>query len=867
MSADSRFRRLLRGAFGPVVQTGLVAALAVPAVVVLGQAHGLPRSRPQLTGSGAWLASPSQGVLTLLDGAAEQIVGSVRVPGATAGGQLSAVQNGSSAYAVQPTQGTVSFVDGRTYAVGTPVRFGGGGPAGSLQVYPGDANTYVVDGRRQVASVVDPITLRVRRELALTAQPGPGQSVVDSAGRLWVVGSRGLSWFDGAGGHVRAGLGGARSRLVLLGGRAVLVEPDQARAGVVSDTGEVKSWSCLQIGAADDPAALDRVQLLGSASGDRLVAAMPATGTLVAAGIGGDQCGSTVDVGRPGDRFGPLVQTAGYVFVPNWSTGHTAVVDMTELRKVADLDIGRPGARLELLGKDGLVFYNDLDGDKAGVIRFDGGRWRSGKSLRKYDPRDVGAGILARSPDNGAKSPDQPKPGQPNPSRPAAPGTSPDPGQPDPGQPDPGQPDPGQPDPGQPDPGQPDPGGGNPDPEPSGGPTPPQPDPPVTLTVRVTGGGSATVAAPAPLNAAVGAVCAAGSSCTYQYRPGTTAVLRIPSTAGTVVFDHVTGCTAAPADATGTTCRVTMTAAVTVTAVFVASPPAQARITISRTMPPNSVLSAGPHGGPVNRCDSGCSFTVAPGTVIDMSVHPGADEVIDDWGVAGCPALTLTCSFQAATDRTVRVHGLPPQELDITTVGTGTVAGDVTCSANPCQAFVQFGRLTRLQAFPSAGFRFSSWQGCTPTATPEICALTMGRGPVAVRATFIQLDTTAPVVTITHAGTVVGVGTGNVLLPLPDFTTPFTVTATATDPQSAVTGIEITLRFSVRCQGQLLASHAPAVVASAQGDTTSHTFDPTAHCNGANPYVSLFIAYTAHATSEGGTSTETDQLQANRVLN
>jgi hypothetical protein len=310
-----------------------------------------------------------------------------------------------------------------------------------------------------------------------------------------------------------------------------------------------------------------------------------------------------------------------------------------------------------------------------------------------------------------------------------------------------------------------------------------------------------------------------------------------------------------------------MTAATTVAAVFVADAPAQAKITITRTMPPNSVLSAGPQGGTAQRCDSGCVLTVAPGTVIDMSVHPGADEVIDDWGVAGCPALTLTCSFQAVTDRTVHVHGVPPQELDITSAG-GTVQGDVNCTGSPCTAFVQFGRLTHLQAFTNAGFRFSSWQGCTPTATPEICTLTMGHGPVAVRAVFTQLDTTPPVVTIKHAGTTVGIGTGDVLLPLPDFTTPFTVTAAATDPESAVTNIEITLTFTVRCDGLLTARHLPFVAASAQGGTVSHTFDPTTQCTGAdNPYGSLFISYTAHATSEGGKSAETSALQANRVAN
>jgi PKD repeat protein len=415
---------------------------AVPLFAVLAGAPGLSASRVDLSGGGAWLVSAGQGLATLIDGASEQVVGSVRAPGARAGDDLSAVQAGTSAYLVNASRGTVSRVDGGTYEVSAPVQFGtAGGPLGVLAGGPG---VYVVDGSRRIASVIDPGSLRVRERLSLAAQPGPGQSVVDDAGRLWVVdsGGGGLTWFAGAK-QVRPDVGDAAARLVLVAGQPVLVDVRRPRVGRLGADGGVPSWSCVDIRTGD------RAELLGSSVAARVYAAVPATGTLVAAGVDRDDCALAVSVGSPGDEFGPLVEAGQFVLVPDRTTGRTAVVDIAGRQVVANLDVAEPGARLQLLVKDGLVFYNDLDGDRAGVIHFDGGQWRLGKALRKYNRSRTGEGILTPS---GARAPAQPPADPPaTPPGPAAPGqqNQPNPtGQPGRGEPaDPGQPDPGQPGP------------------------------------------------------------------------------------------------------------------------------------------------------------------------------------------------------------------------------------------------------------------------------------------------------------------------------------------------------------------------------------------------------------------------------------
>jgi PKD domain len=415
-----------------LVSGTLAMAIAGPLTYAWVSAHGLSGSHLELSSGGAWLASPTQGLVTLIDGASEQVVGSVRVPGWRPGDALSVVQSGSSAYMVDGTQGTVSRVDGASYEVSRAVAFADPARSGpGVTVYAGRSGTYVVDGQREIASTVDPVTLAVRQQLALAARPGPGQSIVDDDGRLWAVDDRVLVWFDGGGQHVKQGVAGPRSRLVLVGGAPVLVDPSRGQVGELGADGTVGRWSCLRTGADSG--------LLGSAALGRVLAVLPDTGTLVAAGDGHERCGESVVVGKPGDRFGSLAEAAGFVLVPDQTSGRTLVVDMTARQVVADLDVVPPGQRLELLAKDGIVFWNNLDGDEAGVIHFDGQRWTTGRDLHKFDRGNGGAQILAPN--------QQGKPGQSG--APKPPGRRP-PGQQPPGQQPPGQQPPGQQPSGQP---------------------------------------------------------------------------------------------------------------------------------------------------------------------------------------------------------------------------------------------------------------------------------------------------------------------------------------------------------------------------------------------------------------------------------
>jgi len=392
----------------------LVAGFVVAAV----WGTGYERSRLLLSGGVAWLASP-QGLVTLLDGTSELVLGSVAVP---VSGTPEVVQVGSSALVVDAAAGTVTRVDGATYKVSSPVRFGGGE---TLQVFAGNAAAYVVDGAGRQAAVIDPVTLQVRRTVPLDATPGPGQSVVDRIGRLWVVdggGGGGLFGFGDVGDRVRVALGDGAARLIVAGAQLALLDLTGRRVGPVTASSGVSSWSCLDI--AGGP-----VRLLGSATNPLVYAAVSQTGELLVADLNSTECVAPVSVGRPGDEFGPLVEASGAVLVPNVTTGRTAVVDAESRSVVADLDVLPPGGRLELLAKDGLVFYNDLAGDQAGVIRFTGGQWLVGPSQRKFGSDELltpaDAEIAAQDaavglpPPPGQTGPRQTAPTQAGPAQPA----------------------------------------------------------------------------------------------------------------------------------------------------------------------------------------------------------------------------------------------------------------------------------------------------------------------------------------------------------------------------------------------------------------------------------------------------------------
>lgn len=357
---------------------------AIPALVVVGCLVGVvlvgsgsaQRALEQRPGS-AWVVSPEQALLSLIDGPSAEVTASVQLPGS--GSDLRVEQAGSSAYVADGTVGTVARVDGATGEVSRAVQLGTAD--GGLAVLQGGGAVFVLDRARRTATAVDAATLDVEHTLSLTAEPGPGQAVVDDGGRLWVLdhGSGSLTWFDRDKNVVDDGTTG--DRLLLVRGDPVLVDTTRARVHRLDATGRASATSCLEV--RDDEA----VELLGSSSGDEVYAAVPASGNLVVSDLSDDDCARAIPVADPGAAdFGPLAQSGRYVFVPDRTAGETIVVDTRDDSVAARLALVEPGHDVELIAKDGFVFYNDRDGSAAGVLELESGVWTSSDVLQKFDP-------------------------------------------------------------------------------------------------------------------------------------------------------------------------------------------------------------------------------------------------------------------------------------------------------------------------------------------------------------------------------------------------------------------------------------------------------------------------------------------------
>lgn len=389
----------------------LAAAVAVPllAAAVAGRGHPVESLR-QSSGS-AWVVSPGEGLLSLLDGPSEEVMASVRL--SAVGGPYRVEQAGSSAYVADAAAGTVTRVDGATGELSDLVQFADAGSDVSV-LHGGDA-VFVLDPTGRAATRIDPETLRVRATLSTAATPGPDQAVVDDAGRLWLVDAEGggLTWFDTEK-HVDLDAADSETRLVVVQGDPVLVDLGAARIRALDDRGRPGAESCLDVRRDDT------LHLLGSQTDDEVFAAVSQTGNVLVATVGRDGCDRVIPVSDAAEPdFGPLAQSGRFVFVPDRATGTTSVIDTRTDTVAATFSLAEPGHQVELVAKDGLVFYNDLDGATAGVLTLDGDAWRQSAALSKYDP-STGEPATVITPDD---APDTPVPGP----APAAPQPAPAP--------------------------------------------------------------------------------------------------------------------------------------------------------------------------------------------------------------------------------------------------------------------------------------------------------------------------------------------------------------------------------------------------------------------------------------------------------
>ncbi|RLK53590.1 right-handed parallel beta-helix repeat-containing protein [Actinokineospora cianjurensis] len=370
------------------VPLAVAAALAaVTGIVFVGSDGNYPASGVAMRPGTIWLASSKAGQLTLLDGGAAQIA--AHVPVSAKGSDLRATQHGQTGYAVDRGTGTVTRIDGATLAVSKPVAVLPEASSG-LSAIASSGSVYVVDETSGLLADADPRTLQGR------GRPEPLSSTTDNTvlaadGTLWIGDkSRGeVSWFST--GHLRKRRQAGstdKSSLTVSGGVPVLVDPVRRTAERLdSTTGETDAEVALDL-RLEDTVVAGR-----SSSTDRLLLSLGTRGLLLVCSFATASC-TPVPLGAPGADLGPAVGVGDRAFVPDYTTGKVWVVDLSGARIVKSQDLFPGGVHFELLERDGIVFYNDRDSERAGVVDWDGGI----REVSKYDPvrPDSGPPLIAQ---------------------------------------------------------------------------------------------------------------------------------------------------------------------------------------------------------------------------------------------------------------------------------------------------------------------------------------------------------------------------------------------------------------------------------------------------------------------------------------
>jgi hypothetical protein len=370
---------------GRVRATACVVAAASVVGGLLAAGGGYSAARTQLLSGAAWLVSSQVGQLTLLDGSSAEVAGQVQV--AKPGAGLDVVQQGSNAYVVDRSAGSIRRIDGGTFAVSPPaVPIPEAGE--NLRAFASSTAVYALDTGRGVMTMTDPNTLANRSApVPLAVRPSPQATALDADGRLWLLDSTtgDLVWMFRGQRHVRNGAATPGAGLLALAAGSPVVVDIQRKTADLLDrtTGATRHTTQLDLRPEDN------VAVTGSARSLRIYV-VASRGELSICSLTAANCGVAVPLASGGTDPGPAVEVNDRLFVPNYLTGQVWVIDLSQLRVVARPQVLAPATRFQLLQRDGVVFFNDPESERAGVIRLDGGF----TAVPKYDPSDPDAGII-----------------------------------------------------------------------------------------------------------------------------------------------------------------------------------------------------------------------------------------------------------------------------------------------------------------------------------------------------------------------------------------------------------------------------------------------------------------------------------------
>ncbi|MEU6998555.1 hypothetical protein [Nonomuraea sp. NPDC046570] len=336
-----------------------VAVVLVTAAAVYGV--GVSSANPKLADVGAWLWTKVRGKVVHVNGLSGEVDGYLN---AKAGKPLTVVQDGGNVLLVDDRTGFVSRIEPSQLSVAQTRDFGAVG----LQLVVSGTSAYAVDPAGKVQRI-DPATLNsVGAPLEL---PGPlGPARIDGGGRLWVpVTATGEVVPVRAGVRekaVKVGEAGEELAVTIAGGLPVITNTRAASAVVIGadgGAGEIalpKEVAQAEKGGVLTPATTEGplVPILTPGPDGLLVVIDTMSNTVLH---------TKLNAADPRSLGVPQV-LGSKIYVPDRSTGALVVWDAAAGGHPVTIQVADGPGPVEVFVKDGLLWANDENGDRAVVI-------------------------------------------------------------------------------------------------------------------------------------------------------------------------------------------------------------------------------------------------------------------------------------------------------------------------------------------------------------------------------------------------------------------------------------------------------------------------------------------------------------------
>ncbi|MEE9415107.1 MAG: PKD domain-containing protein, partial [Acidimicrobiales bacterium] len=326
----------------------------------------------------AWLESAATGEVIKINGATSEV--SARIEVAEPGNDLDVVQAGPSAFVLDTNAMRLGNADGVLLRLLPTIDISG--TVGRPMLAASENAVFVIDD--DSVAVFSATDLAAEESFALDSPLL--QVVADSNGSVWGV--------DQAGGLIHADKDrirrttptdavGEALEVVAVAGEPYLIDFSTDQAWHVTPKGGLGESICI----AGSPGSTARSGGTTAADDDRFILISDgASGKLHLGELDSGEC-DVIDIAAPGSELGSPVEAAGTSYVANYTTGQVTIIDLAARRVLRTVRVSSPGV-IDLIVKDGLVWFNDPDGANAGIIEVDRVR-----PVSKFDTSNAGEGI------------------------------------------------------------------------------------------------------------------------------------------------------------------------------------------------------------------------------------------------------------------------------------------------------------------------------------------------------------------------------------------------------------------------------------------------------------------------------------------